>query len=74
MGAKNKNKPKKIDLLQLSDEEKYKLIKQLKESLQQKIIEAKLWQSFLETENLTVNGQKIAHENMLVNSFSIRSF
>jgi hypothetical protein len=56
---KKTSKPKKVDLLELSSSKKARLLKKAKENLQQKMIEAKFWQSFAETERVTINGQKI---------------
>jgi len=56
MGAKNKKKRKTVDLLEMPDPERYRLIKEVKEQLQQKVAEAKLWQSLINAESLTVNG------------------
>ncbi len=61
MGTKNRT-PKKIDLLKLSDSEKVNVIREVRQNLRQKRVEAKLWQSFLETEKLTINGEKICFE------------
>jgi hypothetical protein len=57
-----KNKQPKLNLMALSDIEKYCLIKRVKDDLRQKAMEAKLWNSFLETENLTLNGKQICCE------------
>ena len=59
MGILNRKKSKKIDLLEMSNVEKVKFIKAIKESLQQKAVEAKLWQSFVESDNLTINGESV---------------
>lgn len=42
MGARNKKKLKKLNLLEMSNHERAQLIKQVKEKLQQKVAEAKL--------------------------------
>ncbi|NWG11100.1 hypothetical protein HXY33_05045 [Candidatus Bathyarchaeota archaeon] len=57
MGAKNKKNSKKVDLLEMPKNERLQLIREVKEKLQQKVTEEKLWQSLLETENVTVNGK-----------------
>ena len=59
MGVLNKKKCKKPDLLAMTDSEKIKLINEIKASLRQKVVEAKLWQSLVESENLTINGKAI---------------
>lgn len=62
MGTRNKNKPKKIDLLDMSDEEKLRMIREIKQNLRLRAAEAKLWQSLLEVDSLTVNGQQVICE------------
>jgi hypothetical protein len=73
MGAKNKKSLKKADLLKMHTNERIKLIREVKEKLRQKAIEEKLWQSFLETENVTINGKKVYSEESKLEglSFSI---
>jgi hypothetical protein len=64
MSKKNKNpKPKKVDILKLSKSEKAHLLKEAKDNLRQKLVEAKFWQSLAETERVTINGYKIDFEN-----------
>lgn len=71
MGTKSKKTSKKIDLLEMSDSEKIKLIMEVKGSLRQKIAEAKLWQSFIEAEKLTINGKTIYYEQADLKGFFI---
>lgn len=54
-----KNKMKNSNLLEISDVERIKILKDLKESLRQKIMEAKMWKSLLELENIVINGQTV---------------
>jgi hypothetical protein len=61
MGIRNKNKPKKLDLLEMPNSERMRLIKELGETLRQKIGEAKLWQSLIEAEDLTINGDVVCN-------------
>ena len=56
---KKTSKPKKVDVLKLSKSEKAHLLKEVKNKLQQKLVEARFWQSFAETERVTINGYKI---------------
>jgi len=65
MGAKNKKTQKKIDLLEMSDFERAKVIERLKQSLQQSISEAKLWKTLLQYENVTINGRVVFSEDSL---------
>lgn len=55
-----KKKTKKIDLEKLPSSEKAKIIRELKQSLRQTIIEAKLWNAFLQCETVTINGQAVS--------------
>lgn len=55
----SKKKNKKIDLLEMSDGERIKLIRKAKENLRQKAVESKLWKTFMETENLSINGEDL---------------
>lgn len=52
-------KPKKIDLLKLSASKKTRALKEAQEKLRQHISESQFWQSFAETERITINGQRI---------------
>ncbi|MEM2911072.1 MAG: hypothetical protein QW146_01030 [Candidatus Bathyarchaeia archaeon] len=54
-----KAKRKNSNLLEISDVERIKILKDLKESFRQKIIEAKMWNSLLELESIVVNGQTV---------------
>ena len=63
MGTKNKKKLKKLDLLEMPNPERTRLIKEVREKLRQKMAEAKLWQSLLEAENLTINGNIVCRED-----------
>ena len=63
MGIKNKEKLKKLDLLEMPNPERIKLIKEVREKLRQKVAEAKLWQSLFEAENLTINGNIVCRED-----------
>jgi len=65
MGMRNKKKSKKLNLLEMSNHKRIQLIKEVKEKLQQKVIEAKVWQSLLEAENLTINGNIVCRERIL---------
>ena len=60
MSKKKKNpKPKKVDLLELSNSKKTRFLKKAKEKLRQKLVEAKFCQSLAETERVTINGYTI---------------
>ena len=62
--------PKKVDLLELSDSEKTNFLKEAKENLKQKLVEAKFWQSLAETERITINGQKVDFEEGALKGFT----
>ncbi len=69
MSTKNKKKLKKLDLLEMSNPQRIQLIKEVRENLRQKMAEAKLWQSLLEAENLTINGKIICREDEQLGRF-----
>ncbi|NWF87477.1 hypothetical protein HXY32_06700 [Candidatus Bathyarchaeota archaeon] len=71
MKSRNRKNLKKVNLLDLSDAEKIKFIRTIKESLRQKAIEAKLWQFFSDVDNLTVNGEKICCNQISLKGISI---
>jgi len=58
----NRKKHKSINLLEISNNEKLKILKEVKENLQQKIFEEKLLKSLLEAEILVINGETIYNE------------
>ncbi len=70
MGIWNKKKLKKLNLLEMSNHERIMLIKEAKATLRQKTMEAKLWQSLLEAENLTINGDIVYESSQPLNGFS----
>jgi tRNA A37 threonylcarbamoyladenosine dehydratase len=60
MSTKKKTqKPKKVDILELSSSKKARLLKKVQENLRQKRMEAKFWQSLAKIEQITINGQTI---------------
>jgi tRNA A37 threonylcarbamoyladenosine dehydratase len=61
---KKKSNPKKVDFLDLSDSEKAHLLKEAKDNLRLKLVEARFWQSLAETEKITINGQTIQFEDI----------
>jgi len=73
MGASNKKKLKKLDLLEMSNPQRIQLIKEVREKLRQKTVEAKLWQSLLEVENLAVNGKIVYNEKQQLSGFCLES-
>ena len=60
MVSRNK---KKLNLLEMPDPEKVKLIRKAREELKQRTIETKLMQSFLEAENIIINGNIVYRGN-----------
>jgi hypothetical protein len=71
MGVRNKKKLKKPNLLDMSNHERNELIKGVREKLRQKVTEAKLWQSLLEAENLTINGNVVYKSNQPLHGFTL---
>ena len=72
MNAENK-KCEKLALLQIPEEKRDRLIKQLKERLQQRVLEARMWRELLQVDNLTINGHIIWNENQQPSKTSVRS-
>ncbi|MGB9777951.1 MAG: hypothetical protein ACPLW8_00980 [Candidatus Bathyarchaeales archaeon] len=70
MNAKSKNS-KKIDISKIPQKEKIKLIREIKEQLKEKIIEAKLWQSLIEAGTVTINGNTIFLEQDSLKGFCL---
>ncbi|MEM2970930.1 MAG: hypothetical protein QW270_00700 [Candidatus Bathyarchaeia archaeon] len=66
----NKNK-KQRDLLEMPEVERIKFIKEIREKLQNKIVEAKLWNLLFEAEDLTINGNTIYKGNEPLSGFFI---
>jgi hypothetical protein len=58
-----KSKPKKVDLLEISDSKRLMVLQEAKENLRQRMEEAKVWQFFAENDRVTINGQTIDFEN-----------
>jgi len=71
MALFKKKKSRRIDLLEMSESERIKLILEVKESLKQKAVEAKLWQSFMEADDLTINGEQVQCEDVQLKGLSI---
>jgi len=73
MRARNKKKLKKLNLLEMSNPQRIQVIKEVREKLRLKIVEAKLWQQLLEAENLTINGNTVYRENQQLTGFYLRN-
>jgi hypothetical protein len=57
---KSKNKSgRKIDLLEIPETERIKVIEKLRHTLLQNIAKTKMWNYFLQCETLTINGQVV---------------
>lgn len=54
-----KKKSKAVDLLELSEIERIKLIRKVKESFRQKVAEDKLWKSLADSQVLVINGESV---------------
>jgi hypothetical protein len=72
MNTKNKNS-KKIDISKMPKTEKIKLLREIKEQLREKIIEAKLWQSLTDAETVIINGNTIFLERDSLKGFQLTS-
>jgi hypothetical protein len=71
MALFKKKKSRRIDLLEMSESERIKLILEVKESLKQKAVEAKLWQSFMQADDLTINGEQVQCDDVQLKGLSI---
>ncbi len=69
----NKKQAKKPNILELSDPDKVRLMKEAREQLKQTVIEAKLWQSLLAVENLAVNGSMVINEKHRPGGFCLEN-
>ena len=65
-GRKSK-KDKKVDILQMTDAERAKFIREVRKALHNSVIERKLWSSLLSAENIEVNGNIIYNGNAKLN-------
>ncbi|MGQ9743822.1 MAG: hypothetical protein ACUVQW_04300 [Candidatus Bathycorpusculaceae bacterium] len=72
MNSKNKNS-KKIDISKMPKNERIKLLREVKEKLREKIIEAKLWQSLVEAETVTINGKTVFLEQESLKGLQLTS-
>jgi len=70
MLAQNK---KKLNLLEMPNPERVNFFKEVREKLQQRILEAKLWQSLLEVENLVVNGNIVYRGDEQLSGFFLKN-
>ncbi|MDH7477586.1 MAG: hypothetical protein QHH17_04300 [Candidatus Bathyarchaeota archaeon] len=57
----------------MSKNEKAKLLREVKQQLREKIIEAKLWQSLVEAEMVTINGNTIFLEQEALKGLQLTS-
>lgn len=64
-------KPKKIDLLSISDSERIKVMREMRRKLQEKVIERKLLRSFVEAETLTINGEDVFNADEPLKGFTL---
>jgi len=71
MVSKKQKSKIKIDLTEMSDSEKIKVILDLRQSLRQKIAEEKLWQCLLNMENVVINGETIQWKDVELKGLTI---
>jgi hypothetical protein len=71
MVSQNKKKNKKVDLLEMQNPEKIRLLEKIRKQIKQTIAEAKLMHSLLQVENLTVNGNVVYKESEQLEGFSL---
>jgi len=73
MTAQNKkNNIKKLNLLEMPNQERVKLMENVKKRLQQRIAETKMWQSLIEIENLVVNGNTVHRGDEQLSGFFLK--
>ncbi|MEM1540094.1 MAG: hypothetical protein QXJ07_01755 [Candidatus Bathyarchaeia archaeon] len=72
MAVKNGKTRRKIDLLDMSDAERTRVIEQIKQNFQRSISEARLWKTLLQYDELTINGQVIFSNDIPLEGFSMR--
>jgi hypothetical protein len=65
-----KSNPQTIDLLELSGSKKTRFLKEAKEKMRQKLMEAKFLLSFAETQRIKINGQIIDFKNGELKKFT----
>lgn len=53
----------KLAWLQMPESARLKLVKQIKEKLRQRTLEAKVWRELLQVDDLTINGTVVWKEN-----------
>jgi hypothetical protein len=58
--SNKKSKSRKVDFLRLSASEKAKFMRTTKKVLRQRIEEAKLWRTLIESDGIIVNGSPVA--------------
>jgi hypothetical protein len=73
MGIRTKKKSKKLDLLEMPNSERMRLMREVGEALRQKIMEAKLWQSLTMAEELTINGDVVCKVDQQLNGLKLES-
>jgi len=66
---KNK-KDKKVDVLQMTDAERVRFIREVRKALQDTIVERKLWSSLLNAESLEINGKIVYNANAQLNGLN----
>ncbi|MEM3730182.1 MAG: hypothetical protein QW667_04800 [Candidatus Bathyarchaeia archaeon] len=59
MNAKGKKNKKKLNLLEMSDSERKNVVEKLRQMFRRNVVEAKLWNWFLQCETLTINGEVV---------------
>jgi len=64
-------KTKSRNLLEVSDAERVKLLREAQAALRQHAIEARLWKSLMDVENLVVNGEPVLHDMSHLTGFML---
>jgi hypothetical protein len=70
MFTRKNKKEKKVDLLQMTNVERAKFIREVRKALQDSLVERKLWNSLLSAENIEVNGNIVYNGNAQLNGLN----
>lgn len=62
----------KLAWLRMPESARFKLVKQIKEKLRQRTLEAKVWRELLQVDDLTINGTVVWKENQQPSRSSTR--
>ncbi|MBS7647069.1 MAG: hypothetical protein QXK93_00850 [Candidatus Bathyarchaeia archaeon] len=73
MAAKNKKAQRKVNILEMSNAQRIKVVEKIRKNLRQSIIEAKLLKILLQYETITINGHVVFSESNSLNGLTLRT-